>query len=89
MGNTFRRFKGTTPISFIIISISISYSIYIINKETKKAQLQQITETYVRAYKTIYNEKKQLAKIILSGISNIGQLNVRLAKLPTATKKTI
>ncbi len=72
---------------FIITSSIVTYAILQFNKSKQEQQLLRATDIYVRAYNTVYAEKKQLTKLILSGALRKADIPNRLSKLSSATKE--
>lgn len=70
---------------FIVSSLGVSYWIYTLHEHTKEKQLAYATDTYTRAFNTVYDEKKQLAKILFVGLASRINLEMQLARLRTAS----
>ncbi|MCD8478233.1 MAG: hypothetical protein LRY68_10425 [Sulfurospirillum sp.] len=72
---------------FIVSSLGVSYWIYTLHEHTKEKQLAYATDTYTRAFNTVYDEKKQLAKILFVGLASRVNLEMQLARLRTASSE--
>ncbi|NCB50200.1 MAG: hypothetical protein EOM53_05980, partial [Alphaproteobacteria bacterium] len=72
---------------FIVSSLGVSYWIYTLHEHTKEKQLAYATDTYTRAFNTVYDEKKQLAKILFVVLANRINLEMQLARLRTASSE--
>jgi signal transduction histidine kinase len=79
-------------LAFFITSIVVATSIYRFNLDTKNQQLENSTDMYLRAYNTVYGEKKQLSKVLSTGLTSIAKIDKRLYKVlhaDTVTKDKI
>jgi len=73
--------KQLLIILFLFTSALSVLGIFTLNKNTIKKQLEHTTQTYNRAYNTVYSEKFQLATTLSSGLTKMGKLKKRLSKL--------
>lgn len=76
---------------FIITFLSFTLVIYILlssfQKNIKDNELKSTTQKYTKAYSTVYEEKKQLSKIILSGLKSLVKLEDSLYALKDASSE--
>ncbi|MCK5294871.1 MAG: GHKL domain-containing protein [Arcobacteraceae bacterium] len=75
--------KKLLLILFLVLSVVVTYGILLFNQNTIKEQLSHTTETYLRAYNTVYSEKHHLATTLSSGLIKMGKLKSRLSQLQT------
>lgn len=72
-------------IIFIFFSFFIYYFLNNLQVKLKNTELSNITNKYVKAYETIYEEKKTLTKYLVSGLSSIAKLDDRLFQVKNAS----
>jgi len=72
-------------IIFIILTFIIYTTFNYYSKKNEEYYLQQTTQTYVRAYNTIYSQYKDLADVIFSGFSRLGDIKHNLRDIDKLT----
>jgi signal transduction histidine kinase len=72
---------------FILISIFTYFILNYLEKENTKRYLNQTTQTYERAFNTIYDQYKDLADVVFTGFSRLGDLKNDMEKLPNLSQK--
>jgi PAS domain S-box-containing protein len=83
----FAKMKILLGVMYIVLSISIYFSLNYMANKNKTEHLEQITKTYERSYNTVHKQYEELAYIIFTGISRISDANNKFYKLKTATKE--
>ena len=73
---------------FIILSLFIYTAFSFLHKKSENKYLTQTTQTYTRAYHTVYEQYKELSHVLYTGFLNLGDIKNILIKEQSADLNT-
>lgn len=65
---------GLICCSFVVLSIGVSILLLFNRNQIQQKELDHATQTYMKAFDTIYQENKKLSKILFEGLSQKGDV---------------
>ena len=76
-------------VTFLILSVIIIFLAEWNREVETKESLKRVTQTYIRAYETIYQEQKDLADIFVVMVTKFGNIPNQLSKIDKKNKNKI
>lgn len=72
---------------FLTLSTIIVVAIHHFNEVSHKEYLKNVTSRYVKAYKSAYFEKKELSRVLISGLMRMGKVPQLLSQIKNNPNK--
>jgi len=71
----------------LILSFSTYFLLDYIEERNKNAYLNQVTQTYTKAYKTIYGQYKELSHVVYTGLLKLANIDKKLEDIEDKSKE--